>query len=127
MEHISDDDLVLYSLGMMRNVESLAPLEEHLLWCHECLDRAEIHSRTWLTLAGDIVPNATAMQTSSAFQSMCFNPRARVRRDATMVALRFIVLWFQSTCPFGARHLPVRSLSVALKFQSTRPFGARRR
>lgn len=40
MKHISDDDLVLYILGMVRNERALTPIEEHLLWCSECLDRA---------------------------------------------------------------------------------------
>jgi hypothetical protein len=41
MQHISDDDLERYYLGMIKDEAELAPLEEHLLWCHECVDRAE--------------------------------------------------------------------------------------
>jgi hypothetical protein len=40
-EHISDHDLERYYLGMLTEEEELAPLEEHLLWCSSCLDRAE--------------------------------------------------------------------------------------
>lgn len=39
--HISDHDLERYYLGMVTREEELAPLEEHLLWCHSCLERAE--------------------------------------------------------------------------------------
>lgn len=39
-EHISDDDLERYYLGMITE-EELAPIEEHLLWCHSCQDRLE--------------------------------------------------------------------------------------
>ena len=41
MNHLSDEDLERYYLGMITEEAELAPLEEHLLWCHECLDRAE--------------------------------------------------------------------------------------
>ena len=41
VEHISEGDLVLYSLGLVRTEDELRPIEEHLLCCHECLDRAE--------------------------------------------------------------------------------------
>jgi hypothetical protein len=30
---------------VMRNEASVAPLEEHLLWCQDCLDRAETLDR----------------------------------------------------------------------------------
>jgi anti-sigma factor RsiW len=40
MEHISDEDLELYCLGRATN-EQLAPIEEHLLECPECVERAE--------------------------------------------------------------------------------------
>jgi hypothetical protein len=40
-EHISDHDLERYYLGMVTQEEELAPLEEHLLWCQSCVDRAE--------------------------------------------------------------------------------------
>jgi hypothetical protein len=39
--HISDDDLERYYLGMIEDEAELAPLEEHLLGCSECVDRAE--------------------------------------------------------------------------------------
>ena len=41
MDHISDHDLERYHLGMVVDEAELAPLEEHLLWCHICVDRAE--------------------------------------------------------------------------------------
>ena len=39
--HISDHDLGRYYLGMVTEEEELAPLEEHLLWCPPCAERAE--------------------------------------------------------------------------------------
>ena len=42
MNHISDHDLEHYYLGMVQDEAELAPLEEHLLWCCECMDRAEV-------------------------------------------------------------------------------------
>lgn len=39
--HISEADLLLYCLGVIRNEDELAPIEEHLLWCQECLDRVK--------------------------------------------------------------------------------------
>ncbi len=40
-ENISDHDLERYYLGMVIDEEELAPLEEHLLWCAWCVERAE--------------------------------------------------------------------------------------
>ena len=40
-DHISDDDLERYYLGMVTREEELAALEEHLLWCRSCVERAE--------------------------------------------------------------------------------------
>lgn len=40
MSHISDEELELYCLGRATN-EQLAPIEEHLLACPECVNRAE--------------------------------------------------------------------------------------
>lgn len=40
MEHVPEEDLELYCLGRATN-EQLAPIEEHLLECPECLARAE--------------------------------------------------------------------------------------
>ena len=39
--HISDHDLERYHLGMVKDEAELAALEEHLLWCGACVDRAE--------------------------------------------------------------------------------------
>jgi hypothetical protein len=40
-EHISDYDLERYYLGMVTEENELAVLEEHLLWCTSCVERAE--------------------------------------------------------------------------------------
>lgn len=40
-EHISDHDLERYHLGMVAGEAELAELEEHLLSCGECTDRAK--------------------------------------------------------------------------------------
>ena len=40
-DHITDHDLERYYLGMVTQEEELAPLEEHLLWCHSCVERAK--------------------------------------------------------------------------------------
>jgi hypothetical protein len=39
--HISDEDLERYYLGMVIEEAELAPLEEHLLVCSWCIQRAE--------------------------------------------------------------------------------------
>lgn len=39
--HLSDHDLERYYLGMITEEAELALLEEHLLWCGSCQDRAE--------------------------------------------------------------------------------------
>ena len=39
--HISDHDLERYHLGMVKDEAELAAIEEHLLWCGVCVDRAE--------------------------------------------------------------------------------------
>lgn len=41
MNHISDHDLERYHLGMIVDEAELAPLEEHILACPECAERAE--------------------------------------------------------------------------------------
>ena len=38
-EHISDDELERLILGRITDEAELAPLEEHLLVCHECIAR----------------------------------------------------------------------------------------
>jgi hypothetical protein len=40
-KHISDDDLERYYLGMITQEAELAPLEEHILGCPLCAERAE--------------------------------------------------------------------------------------
>ena len=39
--HIDDHELECYHLGMVKDEAELAALEEHLLWCGACVDRAE--------------------------------------------------------------------------------------
>jgi hypothetical protein len=39
--HIDDHDLERYHLGKVRAGAELAALEEHLLWCGVCVERAE--------------------------------------------------------------------------------------
>jgi hypothetical protein len=41
MDHISDHDLERYHLGMVKDEAELAPLEESLLACPKCVERAE--------------------------------------------------------------------------------------
>jgi hypothetical protein len=41
MEHLSHTDLERYYLGMIPDGPELSALEEHLLMCGECVDRAE--------------------------------------------------------------------------------------
>ena len=40
-DHLSDHELERYHLGMVNDEDELAPLEEHLLACPECAERAE--------------------------------------------------------------------------------------
>jgi hypothetical protein len=40
-QHISDEDLETYCLGMVTDKSELAPLEEHLLACPSCVERGE--------------------------------------------------------------------------------------
>ena len=44
-DHITDHDLERYHLGMITNEAELAPLEEHLLACPACAERAEATAR----------------------------------------------------------------------------------
>jgi len=41
MQHITDEDLERYHLGMVTDEDELAALEEHYLVCRECAKRAE--------------------------------------------------------------------------------------
>lgn len=49
MEHIPDEQLELYCLGRATN-EQLAPIEEHLLECPDCVARVEAMLETIDTL-----------------------------------------------------------------------------
>jgi hypothetical protein len=40
-QHVSDEDLERYYLGMVKDESELTPLEEHLLACPQCVARAE--------------------------------------------------------------------------------------
>jgi anti-sigma factor RsiW len=44
MTHFSDDELEQYCLGRLSD-PVLARVEEHLLWCHKCIDRATASDR----------------------------------------------------------------------------------
>jgi hypothetical protein len=41
MAHLPDTDLERYYLGMVPEGPELVSLEEHLLWCQDCLERAQ--------------------------------------------------------------------------------------
>jgi hypothetical protein len=41
MDHIDDHDLERYHLGMVTEEQDLRRIEEHLLWCGDCIRRAE--------------------------------------------------------------------------------------
>jgi hypothetical protein len=43
--HISVDDLERFHLGRVQEPEELSKIEEHLLWCQQCLDRVEAVKR----------------------------------------------------------------------------------
>ena len=45
-QHITDDDLERYCLGMIKDETELAPIEEHLLACPDCVQRAEEEQHT---------------------------------------------------------------------------------
>lgn len=45
MDHIDDADLERYCLDLVTEEPKLAAIEEHLLWCQSCLDRAEAIDR----------------------------------------------------------------------------------
>jgi hypothetical protein len=45
--HISDDDLERHYLGMIPEGPELTALEEHLLVCRECIERAE-ETKAWV-------------------------------------------------------------------------------
>jgi hypothetical protein len=45
MKHIDDADLERYCLGLVTEESELASIDEHLLWCQHCLDRAEASDR----------------------------------------------------------------------------------
>ena len=43
--HISSDELERYHLNMITKPAELAVIDEHLLWCRDCLDRLEATER----------------------------------------------------------------------------------
>ncbi len=45
MNHISNHGLECYHLGMVTDEAEIAAIEEHLLWCHICVNRAEFSFR----------------------------------------------------------------------------------
>jgi hypothetical protein len=70
VEHISDGDLLLHQLGMVRNEDELRPIEEHLLWCQACLDRAEAltgHPHDETQKPPNIFASSGLLETSGSF------------------------------------------------------------
>ena len=53
MTHFSDDELEQYCLGRLSD-PVLTRVEEHLLWCHECIDRATASDRYIAALRGGV-------------------------------------------------------------------------
>ena len=45
MEHLTTDEMEEYYLGRIVAESDLARIEEHLLWCHHCLERVEAVER----------------------------------------------------------------------------------
>jgi len=45
LSHITDHDFERYYLGMIKDQQELAILEEHLLGCNQCVERAEESDR----------------------------------------------------------------------------------
>ena len=41
LTHISDDNLERFFLNGIRSCQEIAEIEEHLLWCDSCIDRAK--------------------------------------------------------------------------------------
>ena len=48
MDHISDDDLERYYLGMVKDEAELAPFEEHLLACRVVYSGRNTHRISWI-------------------------------------------------------------------------------
>ena len=64
MPHISDHDLERYHLGMVTDEAELVPLEEHLLVCRTCIERAELVAEyvdllRAAIIAGNLDPDCT--------------------------------------------------------------------
>ena len=56
--HLSDHDLERYYLGMVQRDFELAIIEEHLLTCSECIDRAEETAEGVDTIRSAIISGA---------------------------------------------------------------------
>lgn len=41
LKHVQDEDLERYCLGTITEEAEIAPIEEHLMVCSECIDRAQ--------------------------------------------------------------------------------------
>jgi hypothetical protein len=55
MDHISDHDLERYHLGMVKVESELGQIEEHLLGCPSCAERAEASATYVDTMRAAIV------------------------------------------------------------------------
>jgi hypothetical protein len=56
--HVSDHDLERYHLGMVQHDFELAIIEEHLLTCSECINRAEQSAEGVDTIRSAIISGA---------------------------------------------------------------------
>jgi hypothetical protein len=69
--HIDDHDLERYHLGLVTDETELAALEEHLLWCGSCVDRAEAAAQYVDVVRAAACDSAeSAIKSASALPSM---------------------------------------------------------
>jgi hypothetical protein len=66
MKHISDDDLERYDLGLLVDEGELTPIEEHLLACPQCVERAEQAAAYVDTLRAAIIAGNFDLELNSA-------------------------------------------------------------
>ena len=96
MEHLSDTDLERYYLGMIPDGPELATLEEHLLICGECVDRAEEAARYVDTIRMRIIKRNWDLDTSRRRETL--PDMGRYRGPYASLATRLRGL-FQSAVP----------------------------
>ncbi len=76
--HISDYDLERYTLDMMPRPEMIV-IEEHLLWCDECLLRLEVSERQVKCQTASAAQVRSSIETSGLAQSKTLAPVPRLR------------------------------------------------